>query len=570
VTLVFNGWDGVTYPDHSISISTGGNISHSATTLVLGHGPTLGTATLGGGGWNEITDDVRLISRSFGRNAEGESAQVGTCSFTVDNESGAYDPANPSGGFWGANLLNSQQYSLELNNTSGWVAGTSTTIASSTTVGGYHGVRALQLTRTGTTGNATAKTSTGTGGVLLPPLTACRATAWFKAGTTGRLCKVRVLFYDENGNALTGTLAGSQITDTTTGWTQATVAGLSPALTAYAAVEVEAASALAAEVHYADAIMLQPSGIEVGMPIRWSAIFNGVTYPRFYGTVSDIRIDLGLEPEVVFDCSDGLETLGRAQLDKTTPQFDLDTTGERIGHLADVALWPTSLRALDTGFTFLGPTELGDSALNLMKLTEMTEYGLLFVDGGGQLTLFDRHQTTQATRSTTVQADLTNVELETLESSRNKDQAFNVVHITRDAFGEDDVPVEQTALDAVSQSRYGVIEFNGDVGRLLKQDEDALVMAQGLLHRGKQPKTRISEIRIEAMTLDLWATLLALILLDRIKVRTNMEYLIQGMSETVSMDPPRWDMNFNTSSPYSAPSQFKLGTSQLGSGKLGW
>jgi hypothetical protein len=574
----FSGFDGIDYPALSLSISTGGNLNPSGTTLVLGVGPTLATATLGGGGWSEIGDDLRFISRSFGRSADGDSAQIGTCTFTVDNESGDYDSSNPNGAYWGANLLTSQQYSLEANNTNGWVVVSNISIASSTTVGGYHGLRALQLTKLGSTGTSTAKTTK----IPFPEQVACRISAWFKAGTVARDCKMTALFYDENGVYISGAdIASSLVTDNTTGWTQVTISGVSPVLAASVEVQVQAFSVPLNENHYVDAVMLQQSGIEIGMPVRWNTIFNGVTYPRFYGKVTSIRMNLGLEPEVTFECNDGMETLGRARLDKSVPQFDLDATGARINNLADEALWPTSLRSIDEGYTTLGPTDFGDSALQLMKLTEMTEYGLLFCDGSGKLVFYDRHRTTSAARSTIVQADFTTIELDALESERSTEQAFNVVHITRNPSivqgEESEEPIEQTAIDVASRDRFGIVEFQGDVGRLLKQDEDAKLMAEGLLHRGKQPKTLISEVRIEAMTLGLWTTLLALTLLDRIKISRDYgpntvtrELLIQGMSEQVNVNPPRWDINLNTSSPYSAPSLFVLGTSQLGSGKLGW
>jgi len=245
--------------------------------------------------------------------------------------------------------------------------------------------------------------------------------------------------------------------------------------------------------------------------------------------------------------------------------------------LADVASWPTSKRILDTGQTRLGPTTFGAAALELMRKVEMTEFGLLFVDANGNLIFYDRHQTTSAARSTTVQIDLEDVELTALEAERSRDLAWNQVSITRGAVGEGDEPLEQVANDLTSQSRFGLLEFPGQVGELLPQDEDALAMAQGLLLRGRVPKLRIGEIRIEAITLDLWPSLLPLTLLDRIRVSRDYgpntiteELLIQGLREEVSLNPPKWSFILTTSNPHAAPSLFVLGTSQVGSGRLGW
>ena len=49
----------------------------------------------------------------------------------------------------------------------------------------------------------------------------------------------------------------------------------------------------------------------------------------------------------------------------------------------------------------------GASALELMRKTEQTEFGVLYVDGAGVLVFHDRHDAATATRSTVVQAELT-------------------------------------------------------------------------------------------------------------------------------------------------------------------
>jgi hypothetical protein len=580
VLPTFLGFNGIQYPKIDVLIQPGGTIAQGPTTWVLGHTPGLDTATLGGAEWSNISDDVIGFSRQIGRAKTVDNAQVGIGSISLDNESGNYDSSNPNGLYWSANVLDSQQSSFEANNTNGWLAEGNTSIASSTTVGGYTGLRALQLNKIISTGNVKAETLTGTSGVLISPNTAIRASAYWKAQTVGRPCKVRILFYDEFGASISGTIAGSTITDTTTGWTQAVAQGVSPALATYAAVEVEGATDLSAPVgenHYVDLVTLQTSGIDVGLPVQITSTFAGITYGRFEGTVRNVKMDLGLEPYATLELEDGLGSFGRIRLPNSPTAGDLDYTGQRIGRIADAAAWPTSKRVLDTGYTRLGGTTLGAAALELLRKVEMTEFGLLFVNQDFNLTFFDRHQTTTATRSLTVQADLTDVEMTTLEAERNVEESWNQVSITRSSTGEGDEPVEQVANDLTAQSRYGVLEFPGTVGELLVQDEDVLAMAQGLIPRGRVPKLGINEIRIDAITLDQWPTLLALTLLDRIKINRNYgpntinpELLIQSLREEVTVNPPRWALTFTTSVPHAAPSLFVLDTAQVGVNRLGW
>lgn len=581
---VFSGFNGINFPKHSLAINAGGTLAVGG--FILGVSQ-LGTGQLGGGAWQEITNDLTSIRRSVGRESNVDSAQVGTLDVTVDNELGDYDSSNPNGQYWGANHLDFNQYSLESGTTLGWNPGADTAITSSTTVGGFHGARSLRLNKTVSTGGAYAQTDKK----RFPPGVAFRARARFQAGTTARPCWVKANFYGENDDYLGADITSASIDDAVGTWTMIEVAGVSPPETLSIVIEVLAGTngaVIVGENHYVDTIELQPTAIEIGLPVRWLVQYDGVTYPRFYGTVTDIRMSLSVEPQVIFECSDGLETLGRAWLAQAEPTFDGNTTGTRINLLADATSWAASLRSIESGYTRLGPTVLGDFALNLMKLVEMTEYGLLFADGAGKLTFFDRHHASTATRSTTVQADLTDVELVALESLRSRDLVWNEVSITRNPNphppiggggqeeGPED-PVEQTASDAPSRDRLGVLSFPGEVGKLLKQDEDARLMAQGIVRRGRQPKSRISQVSIEAIPLDLWEVLLPLTLLDRIKIAydygpntVTAEMLLQGISEEVDIEPPRWSFIFNTSNPIFNPSRFVLGSSTLGSGKLGW
>jgi Cellulase (glycosyl hydrolase family 5) len=144
--------------------------------------------------------------------------------------------------------------------------------------------------------------------------------------------------------------------------------------------------------------------LEDGTPVRVRATWQGVAYDRFYGELAGITLDLDVTPDatVTFTCLDGLEKLGRAYLPQVNPTMDNQRTGTRIGLLADQAEWPSSLRTIETGYTTLGRTVLGETALELMHAAESTEFGLLFADGGGRITFYDRHHPTTATRSTTV------------------------------------------------------------------------------------------------------------------------------------------------------------------------
>lgn len=90
----------------------------------------------------------------------------------------------------------------------------------------------------------------GTGG---QPVTAgvssVNAQAWFRAGTVTRACQVNLLWYNSSGAYLSAS-SGTPVTDSTGGWTQVTLAGVTaPATAAYVLPQVQVAAA-ASDVHY--------------------------------------------------------------------------------------------------------------------------------------------------------------------------------------------------------------------------------------------------------------------------------------------------------------------------------
>jgi hypothetical protein len=320
--------------------------------------------------------------------------------------------------------------------------------------------------------------------------------------------------------------------------------------------------------------------LEVGIPVRVRATWNGVTYDRYYGYIDDIVMDLGYSPTVTLPCVDALERLGRAGVAPISPSFDGDFTGTRIGRILDGAGHPTTLRALDTGRSQLASTTFGDFALPLIEAVNQTELGLVFVDGAGKVVFYNRHRSSTAGRSTTVQAQFTDngtdadldIEMDSLEISRPRDLTFNEAHITAGFDGA----TEQVYADGVSQlTPLGQRVFPGTAGALLRSDDEALGMAQWLVGLYKTPKQRISAVRVDATTQGLWSVLLPLTLLDRISVvrdygpsTVTAELLIQGFTEEINLGADlSWSWTLQTSNPANV-TPLILGLTPIGTGHL--
>jgi phage tail-like protein len=141
-------------------------------------------------------------------------------------------------------------------NTTGWTAGTASTIARSTAKH-WRDTAALQLGRTGTTGTSMAFSTTGTGGVPAVAGDYYSASAYFLAGTISRSTQIGLMFYNSAGTFIGSTTFGTAVADNSATWVRASVTALAPVGTAFVAVTVQALAVPVGEAHYVDAVLLE-------------------------------------------------------------------------------------------------------------------------------------------------------------------------------------------------------------------------------------------------------------------------------------------------------------------------
>lgn len=151
-------------------------------------------------------------------------------------------------------LLTENQASLETD-TTGWAAGTATTIARNAGIG-QRGVAALQINKITATGTALAQTPSGTSGFRVKGSTAYAAAAWFTPFTNARSVRLTIDWFDAAGAATGSQTVGSSIAEVGPFgvWTRATVTGTSPSGAVFARLNLEVLSAPNGEVHFADTI----------------------------------------------------------------------------------------------------------------------------------------------------------------------------------------------------------------------------------------------------------------------------------------------------------------------------
>ena len=295
------------------------------------------------------------------------------------------------------------------------------------------------------------------------------------------------------------------------------------------------------------------SQVDAGQPVWVKAVWQGQVYSRFRGFIDDIDYDFGLSPTVTLLCSDGLTILGGAELDAGAAAYDGDRTGTRIGRILDTADWPTSLRALDAGYSLCQATGFGDTALALLEEVVGTELGIHFCDEAGAYTFYDRWHTWRSPRSQTPQALLsdsgTDVDMASLRVTKGKSTTYNQARITRND------GTEQVADNLASQATYGTRTYPGSVGALLRADTDALNMGQWLVTRYGSSDLKATEVRVEAGAQGMWSVLLPLTIYDLLTATrdygpntVSVDVLIVGIGEEID-DSGRWDLTFATAQP---------------------
>ena len=307
--------------------------------------------------------------------------------------------------------------------------------------------------------------------------------------------------------------------------------------------------------------------VNVGKPMRIRYRFGSTTYSRFSGQIDEITFDAGFEPTVTFACVDALENLGRARVPaQPVPAFAGERSDQRVGRILNAAGWASSQRVLETGVLTMAATTLGDFALPLLQAVTDTEMGTLLVDPDGKVTFYNRLHVYTATRSTSVQATIsdvgTDVDMLQLQVSKSRAKVFNDATVTGPS------GADQVASNAVSQAAYGLRSYPGQVGTLAPTDSDALSVASWLVARYKDPHYEVRSVSVDATVQGMWATLLPLRPLDRVRVirdygpnTIDTQLLIRGMAETVT--PTSWSLQFSTTNVLDF-SPFRLGTSLLG------
>jgi hypothetical protein len=157
----------------------------------------------------------------------------------------------------GGNYLTQPNSGFEPNSAGTWTTAGNCAIAPSSAQA-HSGSYSLALTASAA-GNMSAASSTAAAitanGMPCSPGDSIAAAAFFRAAATARSVQMGVTFYNAAGASL-GTLSGSTVADSATGWTQGSCTVTAPANSAWCRAQPTVVSAASGEVHYVDDVSL--------------------------------------------------------------------------------------------------------------------------------------------------------------------------------------------------------------------------------------------------------------------------------------------------------------------------
>jgi hypothetical protein len=260
--------------------------------------------------------------------------------------------------------------------------------------------------------------------------------------------------------------------------------------------------------------------------IRARAVWNGVTYPLFYGYSDDWvpNYDGNSWTVTTLTATDANKLFAATNRDPVTPVGAGDNSGARVIRILTAYGWPSTNWSISGGDTTLQATDLGGNMLSELQLVQDSEQGQFFVNASGKPTFRQRRHILTYARSNTSQATFgdggfaATAEIPYAEAVQSTpgDTLINSVRAT--AVGG----VEQVVVDAVSEQRY--LEQSHQRGDLIMQtDAGALQWANWIKYQYSTPARRFARLEFNTPRPDVeaahWPALLDREFSDRITVK---------------------------------------------------
>lgn len=153
-------------------------------------------------------------------------------------------------------------------------------------------------------------------------------------------------------------------------------------------------------------VLAGESQVEAMRRVRIRAVWNGVTYPIFYGYADDWKPSYqgNSWTYTTLTATDASKLFAAADRSAIAPVGASEDSGARVNRILDVYGWSATERVIATGDTTLQATTMAGNTLAELLLVQDTEQGEFYIDAQGRPVFRNRLAALTETRSTASQA----------------------------------------------------------------------------------------------------------------------------------------------------------------------
>lgn len=238
--------------------------------------------------------------------------------------------------------------------------------------------------------------------------------------------------------------------------------------------------------------------VEAMRRVRIRAVWNGVTYPIFYGYADDWLPSYqgNSWTYTTLPATDSSVLLSSQTRDAlVSPVGSGEASGARVSRILDAFGWPSTDRVIATGDTTLQATDMSGSPLSELQLVQDTEQGEFYIDAQNRAVFRNRRASITDSRSNTSQATFGDggyaatgeIPYADAKMSTPGDTLVNSISATRVG------GTEQIVTDAASIGRYTAKSYTRS-DLIMQDDATALQWANWLKYQYSTPRRRFSRV----------------------------------------------------------------------------
>jgi hypothetical protein len=292
--------------------------------------------------------------------------------------------------------------------------------------------------------------------------------------------------------------------------------------------------------------------------VQITATYNSIEYPIFSGFITSYTTTTPkMATDVVYTtitAVDAFRLFQNSQITNVTLASAGDLPGERVNAILDEIAWPPSMREIEYGDTiFQADPGTLRTALQALQTASISEYGAVYVDARGSLTLKDRAYCIESQLIPPVVFNDDGSEITYYNAVWRLDDTlvYNSASITKIG------GTAQLAQDQASIDEYFVHSYTQD-NLVMDTDQAALDYARAYVGSRKQTRTRCDAIELDLYTDNYNDGIIAALDLDffdPVTITTNqpgastLTQTLQVFGVTHRVTPSSWKTTFTTLEP---------------------